>query len=98
MKQTNPIQHETVPLKTLCRAPKGTTAIYVGAIPDANRINGRIQSYAAHTGCKLQTQRFVGVNTRTGQTIISILAKVVERGTAKRKPGPKLGSKNRVKA
>ena len=97
MKKVNAIKHETLALKTLCRAPYGTTGLYVGDIKDSNRISARIMSYAVHAGCKLQTERYVGVNTRTGNTMVTVQATVLKRGRPLQKPGPKLGSRNNIK-
>jgi hypothetical protein len=90
MKTTNPIQHQTLALKTLMRSPYHTVGQYTGAIKDTNKIVSRITSYAAHAGARIQTERFTAVNTRTGKTMSVVQAIVLQRGRPKMKPGRKV--------
>ena len=89
-KTTNPIKHETMPLKTLIRSPWNTVGQYTGDVKDTNKIVARITSYAAHAGARLQTERYTAVNTRTGKTMAVVQAIVLQRGRAKQKPGRKV--------
>ena len=88
-KTTNPIQHETMPIKTLIRSPWNTVGQYTGAVKDTKKIVSRITSYAAHAGARIQTEQFTAVNTRTGKTMAVVQAIVLQRGRPKQKPGRK---------
>ena len=95
MKHTNPIKHETMPLKKLMRSPWGTVGQYTCDMKDTNRASSRITAYATHAGAKIQTERYSCINQRTGATMAIIQAKVTKRGRPLQKPGRKPLDANR---
>lgn len=82
-------EFETIPLRDLVRATKGTRAFYIPTPEKSGIAQSNIHNYASRISGKVKTKKLLIVDPVSHETRAAIEATVVTPGRQRNKRGPK---------